>query len=267
MIIEAVGGMLAGSLALLADAAHMLTDTASLGLSYAAMRVALRPATTELSYGHHRWQVLAAFVNGLALIGLAVWILSEAAMRLFNGTHVNGTVVAAIAVLGLLANLGAFFVLSRGESNLNVRGALAHVIGDMLGSGAALIAGLVILATGWMPVDPLLSAIVAFLMIRSGWRVARESAHILLEGTPDGLDPLHVEKTLRAVVPELDGIHHVHSWSLTDERPIVTLHATIKQGSDSDQCIRDITLELERSFHVSHATIQIEYQHCNGTHR
>jgi cobalt-zinc-cadmium efflux system protein len=137
----------------------------------------------------------------------------------------------------------------------------------MLGSGAALIAGLVILATGWMPVDPLLSAIVAFLMIRSGWRVARESAHILLEGTPDGLDPLHVEKTLRAVVPELDGIHHVHSWSLTDERPIVTLHATIKQGSDSDQCIRDITLELERSFHVSHATIQIEYQHCNGTHR
>ena len=133
-----------------------------------------------------------------------------------------------------------------------------------MGSGAALIAGLVILGTGWMPVDPLLSVVVAILMVRGGWRVASESAHILLEGTPDGLDPVHVEKTLCAVVPQLDGIHHLHSWSLTDERPIVTLHATIKEGTDSDQCIKDITLELERSFNVSHATIQIEYQRCSG---
>jgi cobalt-zinc-cadmium efflux system protein len=263
MVIEAAGGIIAGSLALMADAAHMLTDTASLGLSYAAMRVALRPATTQLSYGHHRWQVLAAFVNGLALIALAVWILIEAAIRLFSDAHVNGVVVAGIAVLGLAANLGAFAVLSRGESNLNVRGALAHVIGDMLGSGAALIAGLVIMATGWMPIDPLLSAVVAVLMIRSGWGISRESAHILLEGTPDGVDPKQVEQALRASIPQLDGIHHMHSWSLTDERPIVTLHATIKQGTDSDQCIKDITRELERSFNVSHATIQIEYDNCN----
>jgi cobalt-zinc-cadmium efflux system protein len=264
MLIEFVGGLIAGSLALLADAAHMLTDTASLGLSYAAMRVALRPATHKLSYGHHRWQVLAAFVNGMALIVLAAWILVAAFMRLFSHEPVAGGVVAGIAVLGLLANLGAFAVLSRGESNLNVRGALAHVIGDMMGSGAALIAGLVILATHWMPIDPLLSAVVAVLMIRSGWRIALESAHILLEGTPDGLDPTQVEKALRAVIPQLDEIHHMHSWSLTDERPIVTLHAKIKQGSNSDQCIKDITLVLERSFNVSHATIQIEYDYCNG---
>jgi cobalt-zinc-cadmium efflux system protein len=264
MVIEAAGGVIAGSLALLADAGHMLSDTASLGLSYAAMRVALRPATRELSYGHHRWQVLAAFVNGLALIVLAAWISIEAAMRLVSGTHVNGAVVAGIAVLGLIANFGAFVVLSRGESNLNVRGALAHVIGDMLGSGAALIAGLVIVATGWMPIDPLLSAVVAILMVRSGWRISRESAHILLEGTPDGLDEKQVERVLRAAIPQLDGIHHMHSWSLTDERPIVTMHATIKQGASSDQCIKDITLELERSFNVSHATIQIESEYCNG---
>lgn|ERR1022692_1411055 len=264
MAVEAAGGILAHSLALMADAAHMLTDTASLGLSYAAMRAALRPATTRLTYGHHRWQVLAAFVNGMALIALAVWIVIEAAIRLLASNHVNGAVVAGIAVLGLAANLGAFAVLSRGESNLNVRGALAHVTGDMLGSGAALIAGLIILATGWMPIDPLLSSVVAVLMIRSGWRISRESAHILLEGTPEGLDPEHVEQALRAVIPQLDGIHHMHSWSLTDERPIVTLHATIKQGSDSDQCIKDITRELERSFNVSHATIQIEYRHCDG---
>jgi cobalt-zinc-cadmium efflux system protein len=263
-VVEAVGGIVAGSLALLADAAHMLTDTASLGLSYAAMRVAMRPPTRQLSYGHHRWQVLAAFVNGMALLALALWILIEAGMRLFANVQVEGGTVAGIATLGLCANLGAFAVLSRGESNLNVRGALAHVIGDMLGSGAALLAGLVILWTAWMPIDPLLSAIVAALMIRSGWRIALESAHILLEGSPDGLDAEKVERALRAVIPQLDEIHHVHSWSLTDAKPIVTLHARIKQGSDSDQCIRDITVELERSFNVSHATIQIEYDYCNG---
>jgi len=264
MVIEFVGGLVAHSLALLADAAHMLTDTASLGLSYAAMRVALRPATQKLSYGHHRWQVLAAFVNGLALVVLAAWILVAALMRLFSHEPVAGGIVAEIAVLGLIANIGAFVVLSRGESNLNIRGALAHVIGDMMGSGAALIAGLVILATHWMPIDPLLSVVVAVLMVRSGWRIALESAHILLEGAPDGLDPAQVELTLRAVIPQLDEVHHVHSWSLTDERSIVTLHAKIKQGSNSDQCIQDITRVLERKFNVSHATIQIEYDYCSG---
>lgn len=263
MLIEAVGGLFAHSLALLADSAHMLTDAASLGLSYAAVRVAHRPATSRLSYGHHRWQVLAAFVNGLALIVLAVWILATAAMRLMVRSPVDGKLVAAIALIGLAANLGAFLVLSRGESNLNIRGALAHVMGDMLGSGAALIAGLVILWSGWTPIDPLLSALVAALMIRSGWRIAQESAHILLEGTPDGLDEALVEATLKARIPELEGIHHLHSWSLSDERPILTLHATLKLGANSDQGIRAITRELQHAFNVSHATIQVEYESCD----
>ena len=263
MLIEAVGGLLAHSLALLADSAHMLTDAASLALSYAAVWVAHRPATSKLSYGHHRWQVLAAFVNGLALIALALWIAITAALRLMARGQVDGKLVAAIALVGLAANLGAFLVLSRGESNLNVRGALAHVMGDMLGSGAALIAGIVILWTGWTPIDPLLSALVAALMIRSGWSVARESGHILLEGTPDGLDERLVEATLKARIPQLEGIHHLHSWSLSDERPILTLHATLHAGSNSDQGIRDITRELHRAFNVSHATIQIEYESCD----
>jgi cobalt-zinc-cadmium efflux system protein len=263
MLVEAVGGLIAHSLALLADSAHMLTDAASLALSYAAVWVAHRPATSKLSYGHHRWQVLAAFVNGLALVALAVWIVAAAAMRLLARGQVDGKLVAAVALVGLAANLGAFLVLSRGESNLNVRGALAHVVGDMLGSGAALIAGLVILWTSWTPIDALLSSIVAGLMIRSGWRVARESAHILLEGTPDGLDEGLVETTLKARIPELEGIHHLHSWSLSDERPILTLHATLKAGSNSDQSIRKITRELHRAFNVSHATIQVEYESCD----
>ena len=263
MLIEAIGGLFAHSLALLADAAHMLTDSASLALSYYAMRASLRPATSALSYGHHRWQVLAAFVNGLALIALAVWILVAAAMRLVATGDVHGDLVAGIALVGLFANVGAFVVLSRGTSNLKERGAIAHVVGDMLGSAGALLAGLVIMGTGWMPIDPLLSALVAVLMIRSGVAVARESAHILLEGTPDGLDEAVVEKTLRAQIPALEGIHHMHSWSLSDERPILTLHATLQRGCDSDQCIRDITRELQRQFKVSHATVQVEYQSCD----
>jgi len=261
-LIEAVGGLVAGSLALLADAAHMLTDAAALAMSYAAVRAALLPATRRLSYGHHRWQVLAAFTNGLALMLLAAWILYEAAHRLLSSAHVHGGLVAVIAVLGLASNLGAFLILSRGEANLNVRGALAHVVGDMMGSGAALIAGLVILVSGWMPIDPLLSALVAALMIRSGWGIARESAHILLEGAPEGLDAQRVQTELRAVLPFLEGIHHLHSWSLADRQTMVTLHATIKPGADSDQCIREITRELGQRFKVRHATIQIEWQDC-----
>jgi cobalt-zinc-cadmium efflux system protein len=264
-LIEAVGGIIAGSLALLTDAAHMLTDSAALAMSYAAVRAALRPATGRLSYGHHRWQVLAAFVNGMALMLLAAWIVLEALQRLWSNPQVNGTVVAGIAVLGLATNVGAFFVLSRGESNLNVRAALAHVIGDMMGSGAALMAGLIILATRWMPIDPLLSVLVAVLMIRSGWRITRESAHILLEGTPEGLDCEQVQTVLRVAVPQLKGIHHLHSWSLADEQAMVTLHATIQDGADSDQCIRDITRELELRFNIRHTTVQIERGECNST--
>ena len=256
--------MLAGSLALMADAAHMLTDAAALTMSYAAVRAALKPATGRLSYGHHRWQVLAAFVNGLALLLLAAWILAEAAQRLLLRAPVHGGILAAAAVLGLVTNLGAFAVLSRGESNLNVRGALAHVSGDIAGSIAALIAGVVILAVGWMPIDPLLSVVVAALMIRSGWRIARESAHILLEGAPTGLDGQRVESALRSAVPQLQGIHHLHCWSLADGQPMITLHAILHEGADPDQCIRAITLELERSFHVTHATIQVERDGCES---
>ena len=181
-----------------------------------------------------------------------------------TSAHSSFDWVAGVALVGLVANVGAFLVLSRGESNLNVRGAIAHVIGDMMGSGAALVAGLVILWTGWTPIDPVLSAIVAALMIRSGVAVARESAHILLEGSPRGLDPGQVEKALRARIPALEGIHHMHSWSLSDERPVLTLHAMLRPGSDSDQCIRDITRELQHEFKVTHATIQVEYESCDG---
>jgi cobalt-zinc-cadmium efflux system protein len=258
MVIEAVGGWVAGSLALLADSAHMLADCASLAMSYAAVRAAALPATTQMSYGHHRWQVLAAFVNGSALLLLAAWITVEAVQRLNTGVTVQGGIVAGVATLGLLVNIAAFAVLSRGEGNLNVRGALAHVIGDMLGSLAALIAGGVILLTGWMPADPILSAGVALLMVRSGWRIARESAHILLEGAPPNCDAARVEREVLAAVPAVAGVHHVHVWSLTDEQTVVTLHCVLREGADRDRALIDIQNALHERCAVAHSTVQIE---------
>jgi cobalt-zinc-cadmium efflux system protein len=262
MVIEAVGGWIAGSLALLADSAHMLTDCASLAMSYAAVRAASRPATAELSYGHHRWQVLAAFVNGLALLLLAGWIAMEAVRRLHAGSAVQGSVVAGVAAVGLLVNIVAFAVLSRAKGNLNVRGALSHVIGDMLGSLAALIAGGVILLTGWMAADPILSALVALLMVRSGWRIARESAHILLEGTPTNFDSGRVERELLQAVPDMTGVHHLHVWCLTDERPVMTLHAVLCEGADRDRALTNIQSVLLSRFGVEHVTVQIELAEC-----
>lgn len=262
MIIEAVGGLLAGSLALLADAGHMLTDCASLAMSYAAVRAGTRPATAAMSYGHHRWQVLAAFVNGLALLLLAAWIAVEAVQRLRSGALVHGQIVAGVAVLGLLVNIAAFIVLSRGEANLNVRGALAHVMGDILGSLAALIAGGVIIFTGWMPADPLLSGVVAVIMARGGWRISRESAHILLEGAPADCDGEQIERALSSAIPAVADVHHLHVWSLTDERPVVTLHAVLHENADRDRVLLDIHSTLRERFGVQHATVQIELTQC-----
>jgi cobalt-zinc-cadmium efflux system protein len=261
-VIEAAGGWIAGSLALLADSAHMLTDCASLAMSYAAVRAASRPATTEMSYGHHRWQVLAAFVNGLVLLLLAAWIATEAVLRLRTGSSVQGPVVAGVAAIGLLVNIIAFAVLSRGEGNLNVRGALAHVIGDMLGSLAALIAGGIIVLSGWMPIDAILSAVVALIMVKSGWAICRESTHILLEGAPANCDGARVKRELLSAVPAVTGVHHLHAWSLTDERPVVTLHAVLCEGADRDRTLIEIQTVLRDRFAVEHATVQIELQEC-----
>ena len=261
MFVEAAGGLIAGSLALLADAAHMLTDAASLAMGYAAVRAAARPATPAMSYGHHRWQVLAAFVNGLGLLVLSAWILVEAGQRLQSSVQVEGGIVAAIAAVGLLINIAAYWVLSRGESNLNVRGALAHVASDLMGSIAALAAGAVIVATGWMPIDPILSALVALLMIRSGWTIARQSAHVLLEGAPPHFDIAAVEAELKGI-PGVSSIHHVHAWSLAGESTIVTLHAEIVEGADRQQVLKVVLGRLRESFGVVHATVQIEDGAC-----
>lgn len=266
MVVEAVGGVIAGSLALLADAAHMLTDSAALAMAFVAVRAARRPATPQLSYGHHRWQVLAAFVNGIGLLALSAWILVEAVLRLWSPQEVDGRTVMLIAAMGLLVNLIAFAILSGGEQNLNVRGALAHVLGDLLGSVAALLAGALIWWQNWVIADPLLSAVVALLMIRTGWGIARHSAHVLLEGAPDGLSETVIAEAVRAAVPAVASVHHVHAWSLTDEKPIVTLHATLAGTAPRDETLRAIHDTLHQRFGVHHSTIQLEDQTCDAAH-
>jgi cobalt-zinc-cadmium efflux system protein len=263
MVAEVVGGLLADSLALLADAAHMLTDAASLAMAFFAVRAARRPATPSMSYGHHRWQVLAAFVNGLALLVLSAGILVEAAMRLAQPQTVQGGMVMLIAVIGLLVNLASFAILSGGEQNLNVRGALAHVLGDLLGSVAALLAGALIWWRGWMVADPLLSAFVAVVMLRTGWNIARQSAHVLLEGTPPGLDEQAIVTAIETGVAAVASVHHVHAWSLSDEKPIVTLHAMLRTDAVRDATLLAIHELLHDRFGVEHCTVQIEEHICS----
>ncbi len=264
-VVEVIGGLVSGSLALLADAGHMVTDFLALLLAWLAFRLGRRPGDPRRTFGYSRFQVLAAFVNGLALIVVVGWILVEAVQRLMTPVHVAGGTMMAVAVAGLLINLVAFAILHGGDrDNLNLRGAALHVLSDLLGSAAAITAALVILLTGWMPIDPILSLAVAMLIVRSAWFVIRRSAHILLEGTPDWLDIAELQRAVVAAVPEVEDVHHVHVWCLTQERPLITLHARLGAGCDDQQALSGIQDFLKAEYGLDHSTIQIERGACSG---
>jgi cobalt-zinc-cadmium efflux system protein len=267
MVAEAVGGVLSGSLALLADAGHMLTDFASLLLAWAAAHVARRPADWRRTYGFDRFSVLAAFVNGLALFAIALWITVEAIGRLMEPAPVAGAAMLAIAALGLAVNIAAFAVLHGGghggdhggghARDLNLRGAALHVLGDLLGSMAAIAAAIVILATGWTPIDPLLSILVVLLIAVAGWRVVRDSGRILLEAAPAGQDA----RSIAADLAELEGVervHHVHLWSISETRPMITLQARLDAGADPVVARRAMRELLATRHGIGHATIEVE---------
>jgi cobalt-zinc-cadmium efflux system protein len=261
MLVEALGGIVSGSLALLADAGHMLSDAAALGMSFFAIQIGRRPADAARSFGYRRLEVLAAFVNGCALFLIAGGIVFEAVLRLRSPQSVLGGLMLVVAVVGLLANLAAFFVLHGGSrENLNMRSAWLHVLGDVLGFVVAIVAALVIMATGWYPIDPILSVLVALLILRSAWQIVRDSAHILLEGTPGHIDTDTMAQDLIANVPGVADVHHVHVWSLTSGQPHVTLHARCA-GHDS-QVIAGINARLKEKFGIAHATVQVDVEDC-----
>jgi cobalt-zinc-cadmium efflux system protein len=260
MAVEAVGGVLSGSLALLADAGHMLTDSAALALAWLAFRVARRPSDWRRTYGFHRFQVLAAYTNGLALFFIALAIGYEAFHRLREPSEILGGPMLAIALVGLGVNVAAFLVLHGAErESLNVKGAMLHVVGDMLGSAAAIVAALVILATGWTPIDPLLSLLVALLILRSAWFLAAEAGHILLEGAPKDLDVSAVRGDLVAAVPGVVDVHHVHAWSLTEDRRMATLHVKVADQADAARIAAAVRARLRERFRIDHATVEMEW--------
>jgi cobalt-zinc-cadmium efflux system protein len=263
MLVEFAGGFLARSLALLADAGHMLTDTAALALAWAATRIAARPADTRRSFGYQRLRVLATFVNGCALLFIVAWIAIEAVQRLLNPVAVNATAILWVGGLGLCVNVLVFALLRRGDAHdMNIAAASLHVLGDLLGSTAAVLAGVVILFTGWLPIDPLLSLVVSALIVRSALALVRRSAHILMEGAPDWLDIAELRSTLEQRIPAIRDVHHVHAWLVGPQETLLTMHASVTVAADHAVVLKDAKVLLAERFGITHATIQIEVEDC-----
>ncbi|HEY4436530.1 MAG TPA: CDF family zinc transporter ZitB [Lelliottia sp.] len=265
MVIEVIGGLVSGSLALLADAGHMLTDAAALLFALIAVQFSRRPPNARHTFGWLRLTTLAAFVNAIALVVITILIVWEAIQRFRDPQPVAGMTMMVIAVAGLLANVLAFWILHRGssEKNLNVRAAALHVLGDLLGSVGAIVAALVIISTGWTPIDPILSVVVSCLVLRSAWGLLRESVNELLEGAPVSLDIPALKRKMCRDIPEVRDVHHVHVW-LVGEKPVMTLHVQVVPPHDHDALLGRIQHFLEHQYEISHVTIQMEYQACSG---
>lgn len=258
MIVEVIGGLISGSLALLADAGHMLTDFAALSMAWLAFRMTRRPADWKRTFGFDRFAILIAFVNGLTLFVIAGFIIVEAIKRFNNPVDVMGWPMMMVAIAGLIVNLIVFKILSGADKdNLNVRGAALHVLGDMLGSVAAIIAAIIIITTGWMPADLIISVLVAMIILRSAWYVVKESAHILLEGAPEGLDRRTIRTDLMESFPQIISVDHIHAWSICQERPMMTLEATVKSKASLDTTTKAIKKHLLENFGVEHVTVEV----------
>ena len=267
-ILEFIAGWLSGSLALLADAGHMVTDATSLGLALAAMAISRRPSDAKRSYGYERMQVLAAFVNGLGLLLISTWIAIEALLRLLHPLSVHSMTMLVIAGAGLAVNLVAYAILGSGRhDSMNMRGAVLHVMSDLLGSFAAIAAALIIMGTGWTAADPLLSLIACVLILGTGVRITRQSAHVLLEGAPRGFDEATLRDELLERIPELTDVHHVHAWMMDTHRPLLTLHATINAEANPDTALRAIRAHLMERHRIAHATVQVEIDVCPDASR
>lgn len=264
MVVEVVGGILSGSLALLADAGHMLTDTMALTLAAMAFHVSRRPPDDKLTYGYQRFQILAAFVNGLSLLLIVGWIVFEAVRRFLEPRDVLGETMLLIAAIGLVVNLVSFAVLHTGDKeNLNIRGAALHVAGDLLGSVAAIVAAIVIIYTGWTPIDPMLSLAVAGLILKSAWALGKRSGHVLLEGAPDWLNVDVMQEHIVAAVPSVSGIHHVHVWGLTPQQLMLTMHVSLGEPvSSQSDVIRRVKAVLKKEYGIGHSTIEVEVDGC-----
>ncbi|MFP3126606.1 cation diffusion facilitator family transporter [Ectobacillus funiculus] len=266
MLAEAVGGYVTNSLALLSDAGHMLSDAVSLGLSLLAFKIGEKRPTSEKTYGYKRIEILAALFNGIALIIISIYILIEAIRRFRESVEVAGVGMLSIAIVGLLINIGAAFILMRGDTseNLNLRSAFLHVLGDLLGSVGAIVAALLILFFGWEVADPIASILVSILVIVSGWRVTKDTLHILMEGKPHNVNLEAIRNSL-ATIPSVRNVHDLHVWAVTSDFPTLTCHITVEQGTNTQRVLGEATKRIREQFHIKHVTIQIEdTEHCHN---
>jgi cobalt-zinc-cadmium efflux system protein len=260
MAIEVVAGLLADSLALLSDAAHMLTDAASIGLALFAARLAARPAGGAFTFGFGRAEILSAQINGAALFVLAGVIAVEGVRRLGEPPDVDAAAVIVVGSVGAVVNVLAFWALSRAErQSLNIAGARAHVLADLYGSGAAVVAGTVIVAGGPPEVDALAALTVAGLMLRSGWSLLRSSARVLLEAAPRGIDPDEVGRTL-AALPGIVEIHDLHVWEVTSGFVAVAAHVVVAPDDDCHLRRRELQAVLHDRFGIRHTTLQVDHE-------
>ncbi len=260
LIVEVIGGLLTGSLALLADAGHMATDVAALALALFAGWLARRPATPERSFGYRRAEVLAALVNGATLVAISIFIFWEAFRRIGEPPEVDSGPMLAIAVAGLAANAASAWVLARGgghQHDLNTRGAFLHVIGDMLGSVGAIAAALIMLATGWYLADPILSAGIGLLILWSSWQLLRESVDVLLEATPAHIDPVAVRRAM-TTVPGVTGVHDLHIWTVTSGLVALSAHVECERDRGWNDLLVDLAARLRDQFGIVHVTLQPE---------
>ena len=258
VVVEVAGGLISGSLALLADAGHMVTDFAALAMAWAGFRLASRAATPRYTFGFGRVTILVAFINGLTLFAVAGWIVWEAVQRLREPGDVLAGPMFWVAVAGLLVNIAVFALLMRADrDNLNIRGAMLHVLGDLLGSAAAVVAAVLIWTTGWVAADPILSVLVALLILRSAWGLLKDSAHVLLEGAPQGLNADVVVDDLKDHVPGLVAVESIHAWSVTPEEPVVTLRAVTGEGVAAEIVGAAIRERLQSRFGVDRAVVEV----------
>lgn len=259
MIAEAVGGYLANSLALLSDAGHMFTDVAALALSFLAVRFASRPATANKTYGFYRLEILAALANGVTLILLSVLICIEAYQRFRQPEEVQGWMLVWISSGGLAVNIVSAWLLSRSHQhdNLNMRGAYLHVMGDLLGSVAAIAAGVLILWRDWRWADPLFSVVISLLIVYNSWRIVKDAVNVLLEGAPSHINPAAVEQAIREVAG-VRAIHDLHIWTITSDRHVLTAHIVVSSADESCRVLREVRTLLAERFKLAHSTIQIE---------
>jgi cobalt-zinc-cadmium efflux system protein len=265
MVVEVVAGLVAGSLALLSDAAHMVTDAGALGLALVAAGLAARPARGNFTFGLGRAEVLSAQVNGAALLVLAGVLAVSAIRRLTDPPDVEGGIVIVVGAAGALVNVGAAWALSRAERrSLNIEGARAHVLADLFGSIASVVAGALILLTGWRLADPIAALAVVAIMLRSGWALLRDSARVLLEGAPEGVDPEEVGHEL-AAHPGVVEVHDLHLWEVTTGFPALAAHVVVASGEDCHARRRELQSLLADRFGIEHVTLQVD--HASDRHR